>query len=144
MTPALKLDSRAGNATLTTVLSMKAMLVPRMAAARIHGPDCGRQGESAGAERMAASSQGGFIPGKDAIGAEEVSGIVRRGMFAVGCFLRRSRAGSIRVGPDALVWAAGWQPGGEFSQLQVGSRLGVSSAFLVKEVLRTQRTVAWR
>jgi hypothetical protein len=39
MTPALKLDSRAGNATLTTVLSMKAMLVPRMAAARIHGPD---------------------------------------------------------------------------------------------------------
>src|ERR1700752_166917 len=105
MTPALKLDSRAGNATLTTVLSMKALLVPRMAAARIHGPDCGRQGESAGAERMAASSQGGFIPGKDAIGAEEVSGKVRRGMFAVGCFLRRSRAGSIGVGPDALVRA---------------------------------------
>src|SRR5207245_1318742 len=104
-------------------LSMKAMLVPRMAAARIHGPDCGRQGELAGAERMAASSQGGFIPGKDAIGAEEVSGKVRRCMFAVGCFLRRSRAGSIRVGPDALVWAARRQPGGEFSQLQIGSRL---------------------
>src|SRR5438309_2622876 len=85
ITPALKLDSRAGNATLTTVLSMKAMLVPRMAAARIHGPDCGRQGELAGAERMAASSQGGVISGKDAIGAEEVSGKVRRCMFAVGC-----------------------------------------------------------
>ena len=93
---------------------------------------------------MADSSQGGLIPGKDAIGAEEVSGKVRRGMFVVGCFLRRSRAGSIRVGPDALVWAAERQPGGEFSQLHIGSRLGVSSAFLEKEVLPTQRTVAWR
>jgi hypothetical protein len=37
------------------------MLVPRMAAARIHGPDAGRHGESDVAERMAASSQGGFI-----------------------------------------------------------------------------------
>src|SRR4029077_5620907 len=105
MTPALKLDSRAGNATLTTVLSMKAMLVPRMAAARIHGPDCGRQGEAAGTERTAASAQGGLIPGKEAVGPEEGSGKVRRVMVAVGFFLRRCRAGSIRVGPDALGWA---------------------------------------
>jgi hypothetical protein len=36
MTLALKVDWSAGKATLTTVLSMKAMLLPRMAAARIH------------------------------------------------------------------------------------------------------------
>src|ERR1700757_656676 len=133
MTPALKLASRAGNATLTTVLSMKAMLVPRMAAARIHGPDCGRQGESAGAERMAASSQGGFIPGKDAIGAEEVSGKVRRGMFAVWMFFEALPGGKYRRRPRRP--RLGWrQPGGELSQLQIGKRLGVYSAFLVKEV----------
>src|SRR5579864_2576221 len=143
MTPALKLDSRAGNATLTTVLSMKAMLVPRMAAARIHGPDCGRQGESAGAERMAASSQGGFIPGKDAIGAEEVSGKVRRCMFAVGMFFDAFPGGKYPRRPRRPR-LGGRQSGGEFSQLQVGGRLGVYSAFLVKEVLPTERTVAWR
>jgi hypothetical protein len=41
MTVALKLDCKAGRATLTTVLSMKAMLVPRMAAARIQGAALG-------------------------------------------------------------------------------------------------------
>src|SRR5438105_11903563 len=61
MTVALKVDCSAGSATLTTVLSMKAMLVPRIAAARIHGPDCGRHGRSAVAERIAASSQGAFM-----------------------------------------------------------------------------------
>src|SRR5437660_6551392 len=134
MTPALKLDSRAGNATLTTVLSMKAMLVPRMAAARIHGPDCGRQGESAGAERMAASSQGGFIPGKDAIGAEEVSGKVRRCMFAVGCFLRRSRREvSLRPRRPRL---GGRAPARRRVQPAPDRQpFEVSCAFLVKEIL---------
>jgi hypothetical protein len=45
------------------VLSIKAMLLPRMAAARIHRPDCGGQGESAVEERMAASSQGERMQG---------------------------------------------------------------------------------
>src|SRR5580704_10014330 len=62
MTVAPKADCKAGNATLTTVLSMKAMLLPRMAAARIHGPDWGRQGWSAVAERRMTSSQGGLMP----------------------------------------------------------------------------------
>src|SRR6267378_1322589 len=61
MTVAPKLDCRAGNATLTTVPSMKAMLVPRMAAARTHGPDSGSQGASSAPKRTAASSHGGFI-----------------------------------------------------------------------------------
>jgi hypothetical protein len=61
MTVALKVACRAGSATFTTVLSMNAMLVPRIAAARIHGPDCGAQGVSVAPERMADSSQGGFM-----------------------------------------------------------------------------------
>src|SRR6476661_6662009 len=58
MTVALKLARSAGRATLTTVLSMKAMLLPRMAAARIQGPDCGAHGAWAGEDLIAASSQG--------------------------------------------------------------------------------------
>jgi hypothetical protein len=55
---ALKLDCKAGNATLTTVPSINAMLDPRIAAARIHGPEPLAQGTIAALERMTASSQG--------------------------------------------------------------------------------------
>src|SRR6266576_441386 len=61
MTVALKLACRAGRATLTTVLSMNAMLLPRMVAARIHGSAFDAQGVSVDAERRTASSQGGFM-----------------------------------------------------------------------------------
>src|SRR5215469_2128316 len=61
MTVALNVAWSAGNATFTTVLSMKAMLVPRIAAARIQGPDWGAHGVLSAPDRMAASSQGGFM-----------------------------------------------------------------------------------
>src|SRR5579863_697871 len=61
ITVAFRLDWRAGSATFTTVLSMKAMLVPRIAAVRIQAPVAGLQGTVAGRERIAASSQGGFM-----------------------------------------------------------------------------------
>ena len=41
MTVACRLVCSAGRATLTTVLSMKAMLEPRIVAARIQRPACG-------------------------------------------------------------------------------------------------------
>src|ERR1700688_1304098 len=48
----------AGKATLTTVLSMNAMLEPRMVATRIHTLASGLQGTSPTAVRIEASSQG--------------------------------------------------------------------------------------
>src|SRR3954447_6790881 len=60
-TVAWRLDWSAGSATLTTVLSMNAMLEPRMVAARIQGPASGRQGARSRPVRMMASSQGGRI-----------------------------------------------------------------------------------
>src|SRR5438477_10161418 len=47
-----------GAATLTMVPSMKAMLEPRMVAARIQGPASGLQGWLGVPERMVSSSQG--------------------------------------------------------------------------------------
>src|ERR1700682_1362939 len=56
---ACRADCSAGSATFTTVPSIKAMLEPRMVAARIQGPFVisGRPHEMA---RIAASSQGGL------------------------------------------------------------------------------------
>ena len=51
----------AGSATLTTVLSMKAMPEARMVAASTQRPTASVQGAAAARESMAASSQGGFI-----------------------------------------------------------------------------------
>jgi hypothetical protein len=59
ITVAPKLDWRAGNATFTIVLSMKAMLEARIAAARIHFPAAGGV-EAEGPDRMASSSHGGL------------------------------------------------------------------------------------
>src|SRR5947209_15811584 len=50
----------AGKATLTTVPSMKAMLEPKIVAARIHRPTALLQGAATSFERMNASSQGGL------------------------------------------------------------------------------------
>src|SRR5258705_13560869 len=54
------------------------MLLPRMTAARIHGPDCGAQGESADADRIKASSQGGSMQGYGCGWPEEGFGNVGR------------------------------------------------------------------
>ena len=51
-------DCRAGNAMLTTVPSMKAMLDPRMVAARIHGPDSREHGVAARPDLICASAHG--------------------------------------------------------------------------------------
>ena len=51
----------AGNATFTTVPSMKTMLDPRIVAARIHGPSRRSHGAAGGPARMTASSQGGLM-----------------------------------------------------------------------------------
>src|SRR5580692_2050897 len=59
ITVAPRLDWRAGNATFTIVLSMKAMLDARIAAARIHVPSAGGL-EAEGPDRIASSSQGGL------------------------------------------------------------------------------------
>jgi len=48
-------------ATLTTVLSMKAMLEARIVAVRIHGPASGLHGAATLADRMRVSSQGALI-----------------------------------------------------------------------------------
>src|SRR5271155_2567879 len=61
ITVAPRLDWRAGNATFTIVLSMKAMLDARIAAARIHVPAAGWPGATEGPDRIASSSQGGLI-----------------------------------------------------------------------------------
>src|SRR5262249_51541196 len=45
---------------------MNARLLPRMAAARIQGPDCGEHGECAAVVWMTASSRGKRIRGMDA------------------------------------------------------------------------------
>src|SRR5713226_3067931 len=49
-----------GNATLTTVPSIKAMLDPRMVATSTHPPTFGAQGIASGAERITPSSHGDF------------------------------------------------------------------------------------
>ena len=51
----------AGSATLTTVLSMKAMLEPRMVTARIHGPADFAQGATARPDSITVWLQGGFM-----------------------------------------------------------------------------------
>src|ERR1700721_242016 len=56
-----RLDWSAGNATLTTVLSIKAMLEPRIVAARIHRPDVPGHGTSALTDRTSASSGAGLM-----------------------------------------------------------------------------------
>src|SRR5579862_9969157 len=66
-TVAWRLDCRAGKATLTTVLSMNAMLEPRIVADRIHGRDFSRHGAAAPL-RITASSHGCFIWNVDAYG----------------------------------------------------------------------------
>ncbi len=48
-------------ATLTTVLSMKAMLEARIVAVRIHGPASGLHGAATLPDRMRVSSQGALI-----------------------------------------------------------------------------------
>jgi hypothetical protein len=53
---------------LTTVLSIKARLEPMMVAARIQGLAFARQGASASADRMKASSHGGLMDAIDAAG----------------------------------------------------------------------------
>src|SRR6267378_3763818 len=60
-TVAWRFDWSAGRATFTTVLSIKAMLEPRMVAARIQLPAWIAHGPSALADRMKASSHGGFM-----------------------------------------------------------------------------------
>src|SRR5882724_11843786 len=50
-----------GAATLTTVPSIKAMLEPRIVAARIHGPEFSAQRVPGLPERMEISSQGAFM-----------------------------------------------------------------------------------
>jgi hypothetical protein len=64
ITVAPRLDCKAGNATFTTVLSIKAMLDPRIAAVRIQVPARGGRGAVAGWDRIAASSQGAFMSAK--------------------------------------------------------------------------------
>src|SRR5258708_34967580 len=53
-----------GAATLTTVLSMKAMLEPRIVAARIHGPEFLAQGVAGRTGRMEISSQRALMIGR--------------------------------------------------------------------------------
>src|ERR1700679_2669459 len=65
ITVAPRLDWRAGNATFTIVLSMKAMLDARMAAARIHVPAAGGLSAAEGPDRMASSSQGCLMVAND-------------------------------------------------------------------------------
>jgi hypothetical protein len=60
-TLALKLVCNAGMATLTTVLSTKAILEPRIVAVRIHGRAVPAHGTPALAERIKLSSQGVLI-----------------------------------------------------------------------------------
>src|SRR5436309_209435 len=67
-TVAWNADCRAGKATFTTVLSMKAMLEPRMAAAIIQGPASGAHGLPELPDRIKASSHGGFIQAVDESG----------------------------------------------------------------------------
>jgi hypothetical protein len=55
---ALRFVCRAGNATFTTVLSIKAMLEARMVAARIQRPLVFEHGALCGADRITFSSQG--------------------------------------------------------------------------------------
>jgi hypothetical protein len=50
----------AGRATLTTVPSMKAMLDPRMVAARIHGSARGAHGTATAIPKTTPSSHGGL------------------------------------------------------------------------------------
>src|ERR1700674_6024185 len=66
MTVPWRLVWSAGNATLTTVLSMKAMLEPRIVAARIQRSACAVHGAPISADRSIASSQGGFMKVADA------------------------------------------------------------------------------
>jgi hypothetical protein len=54
----LRFFCKAGNATLTTVPSIKAMLEPRMVAARIHGSETGARKTPAGRARITPSSHG--------------------------------------------------------------------------------------
>jgi hypothetical protein len=63
-----------GKATLTTVLSMNAMLEPRIVAARIQRRDCAVHGTSVLTDRTTASSHGGFIKTMDASRCEFGSG----------------------------------------------------------------------
>src|SRR6266480_5142797 len=60
-TVAWSFDWIDGRAIFTTVLSMKAMLEPRMVAARIQLPAWVSQGASALADRITASSHGGLM-----------------------------------------------------------------------------------
>src|SRR5262249_13598220 len=57
-TVASKLFCSAGNATLTTVPSIKTMLDPRMVAAKTQGSDTGAHGKPAGRARTTPSSHG--------------------------------------------------------------------------------------
>src|SRR5215472_2372374 len=65
-TVARKLAWSTGRATLTTVLSMNAMLEPSIAAANTQGRDSSRQGTPWPADRITPSSQGGFMHRLDA------------------------------------------------------------------------------
>src|SRR6266851_10251425 len=65
-TVAWRLAWSAGRATLTTVLSIKAMLEPRIVAARIQRLACATHGTSAFTDRTTASSHGGFMKAMDA------------------------------------------------------------------------------
>src|ERR1700691_2104486 len=60
-TLASRLVCNAGRATLTTVPSMKAMLEPKIVAARIHRPVLAAHRTVAFADRTAPSSHGGFM-----------------------------------------------------------------------------------
>ena len=61
MTVAPRLDWKAGSATFTIVLSINAILEPRIAAARIHLPELGGRDTAVGLDWIASSSQGAFI-----------------------------------------------------------------------------------
>src|SRR5216683_2873832 len=65
-TVAWRLAWSAGRATLTTVLSIKAMLEPRIVAARIQRPARAAHGTSAFTDRTTASPHGGFMKAMDA------------------------------------------------------------------------------
>lgn len=81
MTVALNVDWSAGKATLTTVLSINAMLLPRMAAARI---------QAAEEERVAGASVG-------------------EGMSGYGC--NGSGKGSACLGPTRGGWFGAYEAG---------------------------------
>src|SRR6266699_3373841 len=66
-TVAWRIAWSVGRATLTTVLSIKAMLEPRIVAARTQRPDCALQGTTAFTDRTTASSHGGLMEIVDAL-----------------------------------------------------------------------------